>query len=126
MNALEHGKKSALNENLYHFYNYAVDYILSAQSLELARYACQVDVNRLWEEGSPGGGERIETLEAYLNHERSLVKTANELYIHRNTLVYRIKKILEELVCDLEDAYTREYMRVSIRIRRLYSENNKK
>ena len=66
------------------------------------------------------GGERVETLRVYLSNERSLVKAAKELFVHRNTLVYRINKILEILICDLEDSYTREYMRLSIRVLRLY------
>ena len=112
--------------NLYHFYNYAVDYILSVRDMELARYACQVDINNLWEEGKPDGGERVETLRAYLSNERSLVKAANELFIHRNTLVYRVNKILETLLCDLDDSYTREYMQLSIRVLRLYYMINNK
>ena len=107
-------------QKLYHFYNYAADYILSVQDMEMARYACQVDISNLWEEGKPDGGERIETLRAYLSNERSLVKASNELFVHRNTLVYRINKILEMLLCDLDDSYTREYMRLSIRVLRLY------
>lgn len=34
-----------------------------------------------------------ETVEAYFRNHGKLVKTANDLYIHRNTLNYRIKKI---------------------------------
>lgn len=119
------GKANPL-PNLYHFYNYAVDYILSVRDMELARYACQVDINNLWEEGKPDGGERVETLRAYLSNERSLVKAANELFIHRNTLVYRVNKILETLLCDLDDSYTREYMQLSIRVLRLYYMINNK
>ena len=120
------GGKATPLPNLYHFYNYAVDYILSVRDMELARYACQVDINNLWEEGKPDGGERVETLRAYLSNERSLVKAANELFIHRNTLVYRVNKILETLLCDLDDSYTREYMQLSIRVLRLYYMINNK
>lgn len=88
--------------------------------MEMARYACHVDIDNLWEEGKLDGGERVETLRVYLSNERSLVKAAKELFVHRNTLVYRINKILEILICDLEDSYTREYMRLSIRVLRLY------
>ncbi|MDM8328319.1 helix-turn-helix domain-containing protein, partial [Staphylococcus felis] len=36
-----------------------------------------------------------ETLEAYFNNHGKLLKTANDLFIHRNTLNYRLKKIHE-------------------------------
>ena len=125
-NGCSGGGKATPLPNLYHFYNYAVDYILSVRDMELARYACQVDINNLWEAGKPDGGERVETLRAYLSNERSLVKAANELFIHRNTLVYRVNKILETLLCDLDDSYTREYMQLSIRVLRLYYMINNK
>lgn len=121
LKALDYGMTEKPGEILYYFYDYAVDYILTIQNPELARYACQVDINNLWQKGTRSGGEQIETLDAYLNNERSLVKTAEVLFVHRNTLVYRVKKILETLLCNLDDSYTREYMRISIRIRRLYA-----
>ncbi|HDK5697980.1 TPA: helix-turn-helix domain-containing protein, partial [Staphylococcus pseudintermedius] len=34
-------------------------------------------------------------IEAYFRNHGKLVKTANDLFIHRNTLNYRIKKIHE-------------------------------
>ncbi|QLK86791.1 sugar diacid recognition domain-containing protein [Staphylococcus sp. 17KM0847] len=36
-----------------------------------------------------------DTVEAYFRNHGKLIKTANDLYIHRNTLNYRIKKIYE-------------------------------
>lgn len=43
------------------------------------------------------GGDKYlnETVEAYFKNHGKLVKTANDLFIHRNTLNYRIKKIHE-------------------------------
>ncbi|MCS4487071.1 sugar diacid recognition domain-containing protein [Staphylococcus americanisciuri] len=49
------------------------------------------------------GGDKYlnETVEAYFRNHGKLVKTANDLYIHRNTLNYRIKKIHEITGWDL-------------------------
>ena len=47
---------------------------------------------------------QIETLKSYLNNNFNLLKTADELFIHRNTLIYRLNKIKEILKNDLEDA----------------------
>lgn len=47
--------------------------------------------------------EYARTLYCYLRNERNLVKTAKEMHIHRNTLVYRIQKIEELLPLDLEN-----------------------
>ena len=53
--------------------------------------------------------------------ERSLLNTAKALYIHRNTLVYRITKIIDSLHYDIEDVYCRDYMKMTFRILKLFS-----
>lgn len=45
----------------------------------------------------------IKILETYLNENCSITNTAEKLFMHRNTLKYRIKKIEERLNCDLHD-----------------------
>ena len=47
-------------------------------------------------------GKLSETLENYLNCSCNAKKTAEEMFLHRNTLNYRLKKIREILGCDLE------------------------
>ena len=47
-------------------------------------------------------GKLSETLENYLNCSCNAKKTAEEMFLHRNTLNYRLKKIREILDCDLE------------------------
>lgn len=44
--------------------------------------------------------EIIQTLEAFFNYDMSLTRTAEELKIHRNTLVYRLDRIAETLGLD--------------------------
>lgn len=44
--------------------------------------------------------EIIQTLEAFFNYDMSLTRTADELGIHRNTLVYRLDRIAETLGLD--------------------------
>ena len=88
-------------------------------SLEEAAAACEPDIKRMWIPEEPKGGEKIETLRVYLNNERSLIHTANELFLHRNTLVYRMKKITDTLRSDLNEVYTQDYMKLSIRVLRL-------
>ncbi len=66
--------------------------------------------------------EYLLTLWFFLRHERNLVRTAEALNIHRNSLVYRIKRITE-LVSDvnLDDPETREHLMISFRLRGLKS-----
>lgn len=48
-------------------------------------------------------GNLCETLERYLNCNCNAKKTAEEMFVHRNTLNYRLKKISEILECDFEE-----------------------
>jgi DNA-binding PucR family transcriptional regulator len=45
----------------------------------------------------------IEILETYLNENCNITATAEKLFLHRNTLKYKIKKIEELLNCDLHN-----------------------
>lgn len=45
----------------------------------------------------------IEILEMYLNENCNITATAEKLFLHRNTLKYKIKKIEELLDCDLHN-----------------------
>lgn len=49
------------------------------------------------------GGNLCETLENYLSHGCNSKRTAQDMFIHRNTLNYRMKKIGEILDLDFED-----------------------
>lgn len=57
--------------------------------------------------------EFANTLKTYLSHERSNVKTAESLYIHRNTLKYRIDKISQLIDVDLENPDVRMHILIS-------------
>ncbi|MCE0762458.1 helix-turn-helix domain-containing protein [Pseudonocardia kujensis] len=45
------------------------------------------------------------TLRVYLETNRSVTRTAQQLYLHRNTVAYRINRVLEVLEVDLEDPH---------------------
>lgn len=66
--------------------------------------------------------ELYDTLYQYLLHERNLVKTAEILSIHRNSLLYRIKKIKELVDIDMENPYLRQYLLISFQLLGRYYE----
>lgn len=45
----------------------------------------------------------VETFEAYIKNDLSLVRTSEDMYVHINTLKYRIKKIEELTDCSLKN-----------------------
>lgn len=57
-----------------------------------------------------------ETLYQYLVNERNIAQTCKAMYIHRNTLLYRIKRIMQLIECDLNDLDERLFLLLSYRI----------
>ena len=52
----------------------------------------------------------LATLEIYLLTNCNYVKTAQLMYLHRNTLAYRMEKIRELLGLTIEDAQVRNHL----------------
>ena len=53
------------------------------------------------------GTELVQTLDAYLRRDGSLNQLADDLLIHRSTLVYRLRRIRELLDVDIDDSHLR-------------------
>jgi len=60
--------------------------------------------------GSDEGGEYFRTLTEFLENNGNLSEAAKKLYIHRNSLIYRIKKLEDLLGMSLDDTMAREYL----------------
>lgn len=52
----------------------------------------------------------LESIESYYRNQKSVTKAASELYIHKNTLQYRVKKILETIGIEHEPPFYQEYL----------------
>ncbi|MCI8282684.1 MAG: hypothetical protein HFI76_13605 [Lachnospiraceae bacterium] len=57
-----------------------------------------------------------QTLYIYLKNERSLILTAKEMQLHRNSLLYRIRRLQELLDADLENSMVRLHLLLSYEI----------
>lgn len=64
-------------------------------------------LSRLMRYDKAHGGDLVPTLKAYLDNDMSTNKTASSLFMHRNTLLSRLKKMEEVGGFDLEDNETR-------------------
>lgn len=54
------------------------------------------------------GTDMVNILYTYLRYERNASRTAETLFLHRNTIIYKIKQIEEILECSLDDPLLRE------------------
>lgn len=113
--AIFYGTLFNRDERFYHFFDYALDFIIDSSSLSDCVDACMPGIAELWEMQQNSGDEMLATLKCFLDHERSASKTAAKLFTHRNTILYRIQKIQDILECNLDDVYVRDYCRISLR-----------
>lgn len=58
--------------------------------------------------------ELIETLYQYFYHSRAINKVASALFLHRNTVIYRLKKIEQILAASLDDPETRMRLMLAV------------
>lgn len=97
---LPHAKnKKILSASSTGIYKYLFD---SGNQEEILEY-CNDKLRRLEEYDHANGTFLCETLVSFYMNGFSVVKTAEELYIHRNSLQYRLKKIEELLDIELND-----------------------
>lgn len=70
---------------------------------------------------SENAGEMIHTLEAYFDHNGNLSQAAEALFIHRNTLIYRLERFSEITHLDLAKPDDRLAVQLALRIFRMTS-----
>lgn len=68
-----------------------------------------------------GGGDLIRTMEVYFDHNGNFSQAAEALFIHRNTLIYRMERISEISGLDLDNTETRLAVQLALRIHRMMS-----
>ena len=87
--------------------DFALEYIRHQINDQLEIPFSTPAADKLKQYDATAGTEYYRTLAVYLLQERDQTKTAEILCIHRNTLIYRIKKIESLINTDLDDARNR-------------------
>lgn len=64
-------------------------------------------------------GDLIKTLEAYFHANANIYKAAQHLYLHRNTMKYRLERIKDILGVDLDEPEVRFNVQFALKIRHL-------
>ncbi len=80
---------------------------------------CNEIVGKLVEYDRTQGTDLLETLTSYFAHNGNLSQTAEALFVHRNTLLYRMDRIREISGHDLDNPETRLSLQLALRAHRL-------
>lgn len=97
------------------FYN-LINFDLQAKTM---RRLCQAELIELQQIDQQEHTDYYHTLFVFLQHNGSISRTADALYIHRNTLQNRMKKIRQVLKLDLEDGETMFQLMYSFKLLQL-------
>ena len=96
------------------FGDIALDYLVNAinnQERWYARHPALFD----WDEtDSDALADMVDTLRCYLLADKSVARAAQNLHVHKNTVLYRIRQLQERSAIDLDDDMEREYLLVSL------------
>lgn len=104
---------------IYSCKDYAFEYLIGAMRQLNEDYHFQHPAISLLQQYDREHATALEqTLFCYLKCERNIADTCKALYIHRNTLVYRIKRIEELIECDLDNLDERVFLQLSYKINR--------
>lgn len=113
--AVVKGTETYGDNNLFHFGNYSLQYMLSQCTGELsAEYLYSKGLHILIEYDRKNHTNYIETLDIYLKNEMNATRTAEELFLHRSSLLKRLNRINKLLCADLTNPDIRLYLRMCL------------
>ena len=111
-------KFSHNNDNLKNIAKYdelgAYKLFFEFSDLSVVQEFCMNNIDKLLDPDGSNSSELIRTLEAYFENKYNLNNTAKALFIHRNTLMYRLNRIEKILGKSLDDKDTLMNLFISI------------
>lgn len=114
--ALDMGMLFAPNESLYAFEKYALRRMaIDAVGDMRLDLLLPEGLRKLVEHDRNSATSYVDTLRAYLDNNLSIAKTANQLFIHRSTMIERLNRIRRDLQVDLEDPDKQLYVRLLLK-----------
>lgn len=112
--ALEVGQKCNPDKWYFKFSDYALDYMYDRIVSELSYdQVISESIRKLISYDKKNNTEYVTTLKCYLSNNCNSTHTAEELYVHRTTLIRRIDRIQEIGNIDFEDKENKIYMILS-------------
>lgn len=106
--------KTALKEEKEDYYFCALqDLVGFGKDETLRRLALHPALDRIRAYDRKKSTDYYHMLKVYLQCERERVLTSRKLFVHKNTLVYRLKKMVSLFALQLDEIYEREYLMAS-------------
>lgn len=118
--ALSIGRKKEENLPAYFFDEYILDYVFRRSTMEFPpEVLCPYQLACIVDEDQRNGTDFVRILTEYLDNNMSIADTARKLFMHRNTLLYRLDRLKERLDMNLDDPDVRLLLTMSLRFMKL-------
>ena len=117
---LGEGKQTKDAHRVFHFNEFIVQHLLvnHVSQIELRKFFYQA-LGEVHQYDHEHQAALIETLDCLVDHQLNIAETSRALFIHRNTLLYRIEKIEALLQIDLKDAEELLKIQLALKIHHL-------
>lgn len=103
-------------EGLHFYRDVMLEHMLSHIPAEQTRFLISPDIFRLQEANRDYSFSLVDTLKTYLECNCNLLRTSERLFLHKNTLLYRLNHIRSIIRCDLNDADERLQLMLSFKL----------
>lgn len=115
--ALNLGSKKNPTSWTHHFEDIALTYMMRQMTQSLPAYMIAHEkLLQLKYQDEEGNSDLFNTLRCYLENNQNATKTAQLLYIHRSTLLYRLERIMKYMKNDLSNPDEIFYLLLSYRL----------
>lgn len=100
--ALYEGEKENTNQNIWNFDDYYFSHLIDSLDHSTSlKSMCHPQILRLHEFDHLNGTDFVQCLRIYLFNGCNIAQTGKELFMHRNTLTYRLEKIADIIEMDV-------------------------
>lgn len=96
--------------------------LVQLEDIEFVRQFTQQVIGPLVEYDAQHRSSLVQTIDAYFDHHGNISQTAESLFIHRNTLLYRLERIKELTDQDLNQANMRLALQLALKMWQLRSD----
>lgn len=100
--ALYEGEKNDPDQIIWNFTNYYFSHLInSLNNATSLKSLCHPNILRLWHHDNIHGTDFVQCLRVYLYNGCNIAQTGKALFMHRNTLTYRLEKIADIIEIDV-------------------------
>lgn len=107
--------QNILSSNIFHYNDLGIFRLLfEIKDTDKIKDYCTENIGKLIEADKKNNSDLLKTLHSYIINNCNLSKTSKALFIHRNTLTYRLNLISDIIGKNLDDANVRHELYLSI------------